>query len=155
MAVCAGARHGHGLFRVRELPRQRLHGRKVQQAHVRHIHDRRAAQHRAQLPAHPVEARRAGRGHRHVRELFCRVRHPGGGCAQVQPVPVLCRRRHGKLHPADGADALHRPAASGLEDRTGSVHLTAAPAQPQAASGRRGKDRPLPPLTQRFGGFVI
>ena len=56
----------------------------------------------------------------------------------------------GKLHPADGADALHRPAASGLEDRAGSVHFAAAPAQPQAASGRRGQDRPLPPLTQHF-----
>lgn len=118
----------HGLFRVRELSRQRLHGRKVQQAHVRHVHDRRAAQHRAQFPAHPVEARRAGRGHCHVRELFCRVCHPGGGCAQVHPVPVLRCRRHGKLHPADGADALHRPAASGLEDRAGSVHFAAAPA---------------------------
>lgn len=122
--------HGHGLFRVRELSRQRLHGRKAQQAHVFHVHDRCGAQHRAQLPAHPVEARRAGGGHCHVRKLFRRVCHPCGRCAQVHPVSVLRRRRHGKLHPADGADALHRPAAAGLEARAGRVHRAAASAQP-------------------------
>ena len=85
-----------------------------------------------------------------MRELFRRVCHPCGRCAQVHPVSVLRRRRHGKLHFADGADALHRPAAAGLEARAGRVHRAAASAQPQAAHGRGGEDRPLPPLTTGY-----